>query len=414
MPAGFRGTAFRSNFGGRGMRRLKRLILLGNLAGLGACASLRAPENSAGSLYAAQQVPPGRAPSPSMCTPSPVPAEISTRLFVPAAELGKGADILAPGDRIRLTVAGDVDQLTGSYVIAADGALALPGQVRVRAAGTSVDALEAAVAGEFTVRALVRPLTNGVRLQLVELAPVTVSVAGAVFEAGPARVGERQAEVRALTVSNTVAGDSNAGRTLSTALRAVGGVRPDADERSIYLIRGDRWTRIDMSGALDGRSDSDVTIASGDRIVVPSVGCLQERLVRPSLITTPGIRVFMSNLSRPASNNASSAIGKDATSLPYGTRFLQGLVSANCVGGSAMNADRRAVLISRNPVTGKSVVISRAVEDLVRRADRDDDDPYLMPGDAIACYDSTAMNLRDVVSVVSDTVTPYVLFRNVK
>lgn len=401
-------------FGGRALRRFKQLFLIGSVAGLGACASLRAPENGVGSLYAAQQAQPGHAPSPPLCTPSPIPAEIATRRFVPAAELSKGADILAPGDRVRLTVAGDTDQLTGGYVVATDGVLTLAGQVHVRAAGVTVGALEAAITGELTARSLVRPLTNGVRLQLVELAPVTVSVDGAVFEAGPARVGERQAEVRALAISNTVVGDSNAGRTLSTALRAVGGVRPDADERSIYLIRGDRWTRIDMSGALDGRSDVDVTVASGDRIIVPSVGCLQERLVRPSLITTPGIRVFMSNLSRPASNNASSAIGKEATSLPYGTRFLQGLVSANCVGGSAMNADRRAVLISRNPVTGKSVVIARAIENLVRHADRDNDDPYLMPGDAIACYDSAAMNLRDVVSVVSDTVTPVVLFRNVK
>lgn len=400
--------------GDEAVRRFKQLFLIGSFAGLGGCTSLRAPENSSGPLYATQQAPPGSALLPPVCMPSALPAEISARRFTPPDELAKGADLLAPGDRVRLTVAGDTDQLTGSYVVATDGVLALPGRVHVRAAGTTVEALEAAVLDELTARVLVRPLTNGVRLQLVELAPVTVSVAGAVFEAGPARVGERQPEVRALAVSNTVAGDSNAGRTLSTALRAVGGVRPDADERAIYLIRGDRWTRIDMSGAIDGRSDIDVTVASGDRIIVPSVGCLQERLVRPSLITTPGIRVFMSNLSRPASNNASSAIGKEATSLPYGTRFLQGLVSANCVGGSAMNADRRAVLISRNPVTGKSVVIARAVEDLVRHADRDNDDPYLMPGDAIACYDSAAMNLRDVVSVVSDTVTPVVLFRNVK
>jgi polysaccharide biosynthesis/export protein len=85
------------------------------------------------------------------------------------------------------------------------------------------------------------------------------------------------------------------------------------------------------------------------------------------------------------------------------------LVSANCVGGSAMNSGRSAVLISRNPVTGQSIVLSRSVERLVRGADRDQFDPYLMPGDAIACYDSLAMNLRDVLSVVGETTTPYLL-----
>ena len=65
-------------------------------------------------------------------------------------------------------------------------------------------------------------------------------------------------------------------------------------------------------------------------------------------------------------------------------------------------------------MNGRSIVVSRRVERLVRDADRDEFDPYLMPGDAVACYDSAAMNLRDVVSVVSEAVTPYVLFSNVK
>ena len=123
----------------------------------------------------------------------------------------------------------------------------------------------------------------------------------------------------------------------------------------------------------------------------------------------------MSNLSRPANNNAGAAVGKDATSLPYGTRLLQGLVSMNCVGGSAMNAGRRAVLISRNPINGRSVVIERAVERLVRDAGRDDSDPYLMPGDAIACYDSRWMNVQDAVALVgsaASVATPAILLRS--
>lgn len=117
----------------------------------------------------------------------------------------------------------------------------------------------------------------------------------------------------------------------------------------------------------------------------------------------------MSNLTRPAASNANSAIGRDATSLPYGTRFLQGLVSANCVGGiQVTNAGRWGVLISRNPVTGESEVIARSVEGLVRRADRDDFNPVLLPGDAIACYDSHVTNARDVISALSEAVSPMV------
>ncbi|PHR75871.1 MAG: hypothetical protein COA64_11485, partial [Henriciella sp.] len=140
---------------------------------------------------------------------------------------------------------------------------------------------------------------------------------------------------------------------------------------------------------------------------VPSRGCFQLALARPSRITPPGIRVFMSNLTQPAASNAASAIGEDATRLPYGTRFLQGLVSANCVGGiQATNARRWGVLISRNPVTGESEVIARSIEDLVRRADRDHFNPVLLPNDAIACYDSHVTNVRDVIATVSEAASP--------
>ena len=74
-----------------------------------------------------------------------------------------------------------------------------------------------------------------------------------------------------------------------------------------------------------------------------------------------------------------------------------------------MNAGRSAVLISRNPINGQSVVIARSIERLVRQEDRDRYDPYLMPGDSIACYDSVAMNLRDVMSVVGEVASPYLL-----
>jgi polysaccharide biosynthesis/export protein len=163
----------------------------------------------------------------------------------------------------------------------------------------------------------------------------------------------------------------------------------------------------DMTGALNGGPMDDPLLVAGDRVHVPSRGCFQMALARPSRITPPGIRVFMSNLTRPASSNATSAIGEYSTKLPYGTRLLQGLVSANCVGGiQATNAQRWGVLISRNPVTGDSEVVARSIEDMVRRADRDDFNPVLLPNDAIACYDSHVTNARDVIAMVSEAISP--------
>ena len=129
--------------------------------------------------------------------------------------------------------------------------------------------------------------------------------------------------------------------------------------------------------------------------------------MRPSQITPPGVRVFQSNLTQPATSNAASAIGKDSQALPYGTRFLAGLVSANCVGGSlASNARRYAVLISRNPKTRRTEVIQRSVEELVRSADRDAINPYLMPDDAIACYDSAITDSREVATIIGTMIGP--------
>lgn len=374
---------------------------------LSACATMPTPRNAKDSVYAAQQRQ-GDNQAPK-CHAAVAPQALTGLHRVDAEQFILAADQLSPGDRVRLNISGDTGRLTGAYVIAADGSLQLPDGLAVQAAGKTVLALERDITRILIERRYIRGLTGGVSLQQVELAGVSLSVSGAVFLPGPVKVGDRQPEMRSVNLSADVSGDQNGARTLSIALRAAGGVRPDADPRSIYLIRGRQYAQIDMSGAIDGHAYQDVPVSSGDQIWVASVGCLQERLVRPSPITAPGIRVHLSNLSRPAQHNAGSAIGVETSSLPYGTRFLQGLVSANCVGGSAMNAGRSAVLISRNPVNGQSVVISRSVERLVRDAERDSFDPYLMPGDAIACYDSVAMNLRDVLSVVGETTAPYLL-----
>jgi len=379
---------------------------------LSGCASMGTPQNAIGSQYAPQQVERYGDIAANICKTAARPTQLMASASVSRKSFAASPDRLAEGDRLQLNVAGDKDQLTGSYVIGANGHIVLLGQISIQAASKSLSALEKEIARTLIERRLIKPISNNVNIKQVELASVTVSVSGAVFESGTVRIGERKAETRSLNISNIVSGDLNSGRMLSTALRAAGGIRPDADPSEIYLIRGQNWARIDMRGAIDGSLSNDLSVSSGDRIFVGSVNCLQEELVRPSPITAPGIRVFMSNLSRPAASNAASAIGKEATSLPYGTRFLQGIVSANCVGGSAMNAGRKAVLISRNPVTKQSVVISRSVEKLVRNADRDDYNPYLMPGDSIACYDSLAMNLRDVVGVISETTSPFFLFKN--
>ena len=118
----------------------------------------------------------------------------------------------------------------------------------------------------------------------------------------------------------------------------------------------------------------------------------------------------MSNLSQPADANALAAVTKDTTELRYGTRFMQAVFGMNCFGGAKLtNANRSAVLLTRDPVTKDSVVIERNIEDLLRRADRDSYDPYLMPYDAIACYDSTVTSLAEVGRILAAASAPIIL-----
>lgn len=73
----------------------------------------------------------------------------------------------------------------------------------------------------------------------------------------------------------------------------------------------------------------------------------------------------------------------------------------NCVGGTAaLNAGRYAVLFTRTPISGLSIVIERCIEDLLRREGRDDLDPCILPDDALACSDSAVTNIAEVVKIL--------------
>lgn len=390
------------------MRASFPLPVLALALSLGGCVAGHAPANYEGAAWMPQQRY-DEAPGPCAHAPTVLPAIPTGQLVAPVGH------VLAPGDRLAINVIGDTQRISGTYVIGSDGKLAIADIGALDGAGLAATELEDRLRQLLVDRQLVQPLRNAVRINVLESAGVTVAVSGAVFNPGTVRAGERLPENRVGQSEGAASGDANVGRTLTTALRAAGGVRPDADIRQVALVRHDRMHVMDLRPGHDGTAVGDLLLAPGDRIIVPSTGCFDANLVRPSQVTQPGIRVHMSNLTRPANNNAGAAIGERTGSLPYGTRFLQGLVAMNCVGGSAMNAGRRAVLISRNPITGQSVVIEREVEELVRHADRDSIDPYLMPGDALACYDSRWMNLRDAIGMVADTastVTPAILLQD--
>jgi polysaccharide biosynthesis/export protein len=316
----------------------------------------------------------------------PAPISNQTKFFL--------SEVMSPGDLVEVTVGND-ETFSGKYEISADGTLKIRELVSVKAYGKSVTEIGNAVSNALTSGGFYS-VAPSVSVRLVDFGAVRAYVSGAVFESGMVILGGSGATGDDNTRVQTL-GATTENRRLSRAIQNAGGIRPDADLSRVTIKRDGKLIVADLRNAITGGMFEDRIILAGDEITVPSLGCFQSELVTPSAVSPAGAKVFMSNLTEPALSNANSAIGKDTRELRYGTRMLQAVVSMNCVGGSKMtNASRSAVLYSRNPVTGKSIVIERNLEDLLRHADRDDYDPFILPNDALACYDSTT---TDVINV---------------
>lgn len=313
--------------------------------------------------------------------------------------------LLSPGDMLEVGIE-DGEGFAGRYIIDSSGAIKMPVIGKIHAAGDTINVLEKHIELALTRHEVFQPTTALVTIQVLHWASIEVAVAGAVFEPGRVLINKQMPRATQKEKLDAL-GDYSETRLLSEALRAASGIRPDAKLDQVMLLRGGWQVQVDMTGILTGQLVKDYPLVAGDRVIVPSTGCFQPHLVRPSQITPKGFRVFMSNLIDSAGDNTSAAIGKYSTSLPYGTRLLQAAVSANCVGGKDWtNAPRRVVLSSKNPITGQIQVIERSVEVLLTQPSRGEINPYLMPNDAIACYDSSITNFRDIARTVTELLTP--------
>ena len=313
---------------------------------------------------------------------------------------------LSPGDRIVVRIENG-EEFSGNYEVDVDGSINLPYLPAIQVAGASLFQARHLITQALINAGFFRSDLLAVSVLVQQWSAIQVNVTGAVFSPGMVSVNVRRPEDRALK-ADQVSGDFPSERFVSAALRAAGGVRPDADLQRILLVRQGRSMQIDLSGIPAGLASDRHALVSGDQLIVPSTGRFNEGLVRPSAVTPPGIRVFLSNLTVPATDNSKSAINNFSSGLPYGTRLLSGLISANCVGGTAATNSRRyGVLVTRNPLTGETEVIERSIEKMLEMPERETLNPHLMPNDGIACYDSGVTNLRDIGRTISDIISPF-------
>lgn len=317
---------------------------------------------------------------------------------------------LSRGDRLNISIP-EGEGFSGNYVVNLDGTLKIPYLQPLSVEGLEPSQVEQLITQALLEARMFQPDILRVSIQVVYWSPAQISIAGELFQPGRVLVnGASDAQASLAQQATQISGNYPMDRYLTSALRLAGGVTPEANIKEIHLIRGDQERIIDVSGVLTGEPFEDIPLVAGDKIIVPKAERFQNELMRPSLITPPGIKVFMSNLTIPASSNSSSAINQDSTSLSYGSRFSQAVISANCAGGThSTNAHRRATLVRTNRLTGETKYLDRRVEELLRKSKNDVDNPFLMPYDGVVCYDSRFTNVKDFVNTIAGWISPFLL-----
>ena len=240
---------------------------------------------------------------------------------------------LSPGDRLEVSIPKET-YFSRVYEVNEEGSLEIPYLGAMSVAGLELAHVEDKLAYALVNKGFFPPNTLQMTIQVVEWSPITVHVAGELFQPGAMQINlpYYPEESSVSPDANQITGEFPYRRYLTDALEAGGGVLPTANVKEIRLIRDNQEQVFDLSGALTGEAFENIPLIAGDRIIVPAAERFQAELVRPSAITRPGIKVFVSNLTVPASSNATSAIGntEEGITFPYGARFSQAVIATNC------------------------------------------------------------------------------------
>jgi polysaccharide biosynthesis/export protein len=308
------------------------------------------------------------------------------------------APLHSTGDVVRLDIQ-DGAEFAGVYTVNLDGHINVPYAGRIPAAGRTTAGLMASIRQRLIQKKLFRADNLDLSVIPMDWARIQISVSGAVFQPGRALTFATKDKEQD---SAQAAGDSPPGRFLNAGLLLAGGVRPDADLSQVLLSRAGREFAIDLSGVLDGAPVPDISLMNGDQIEVLSTNCRQTPLARPSQITPSNIRIFFANMSIAPTSSSDQRV----VQVPYGARLIEGAVVANCIGGTHLtNASRRLAYITSQG--GKSAVRDIRVRDLLGDPDDLTVNPYMMPNDAIACFDSEVTNIRDIARTMTELLNTY-------
>lgn len=325
---------------------------------------------------------------------------------------------LSPGDRMRITVPSDqalpeTERLgiSGTYEIGPDGNLKFPLLEPIPAVGREPEQVEQDVFNGLVSKGIFKRDYLKLSLSVVQWAPVQVNIAGETFRPGrvlinalPSQTDDRSPQNRPPITTDS--GEYPPERYITAALRLAGGVKPEADLKNVRLVRNKQEKIVNLAGIVTGEPIEDVPLIAGDQVIVPKTNLPQYNLVRPSQVTPSIITVYLANLTEPARP------GAEATEIRYGTRFSQAAIAAGCAGGNKpLNARRRVSLIQSDQLTGRTTVLDRSIEQLIRTSKDNSDNPFLMPEDSVVCYDSTVTNITGVLRTISTIFNPLLILQ---
>ncbi|WP_298775756.1 polysaccharide biosynthesis/export family protein [uncultured Shewanella sp.] len=316
--------------------------------------------------------------------------------------------IISTGDRFDIKILNG-EEFEAQVEVDNQGYIYLPYLDPIYAYGKSIQQLKRDIINILIKEQLIQQKNIRLSVNPLRWASIQVTVSGAVYHPGQYVINNRS-ERDLMDDANIHTGDSAIKRTIAQAIKSAGGVSPNAKISKVSVTRGLHTYYFDLSGIITGAPVPFFPLIEADHIHVEESYYFDEALVRPSQITVPGIRVFMSNLTVPASSNSQSALDTQATRFPYGTRLLGAAIAGNCVGGAqSTNASRYILLTTKNPLTQKIDVIERSIDTLITRAWVPGMNPLILPSDGIACYDSRITNFREIVKTITEIIIPATL-----
>lgn len=322
---------------------------------------------------------------------------------------------LSPGDKIKIMIQGEGGEIfSGNYQVNLYGDIELPYLDSIRVRGLDVREVREKLKDILLSKQFFRPELLQVSVQVLSFGPIQVNVNGAVFEPGRIVINDRESNESNFV--DDIVGDNPLDRYLTNALKLAGGVKPTADLSRTEIIRsGKKYKTVDLYGIFSSKTIEDIPLIDGDVVIVHSKKEFQIELIRPSPITPDEIPLFIANLTDPSGGRALEGASRiSETNFDYGTRLSNILITAQCLGGNFIEGDRSALLIRTDSVTQEVITLDNSVEEIITNSSAQAEiNPFLMPNDGIACYDSDLNNTAGFFQFLSTILSPFSVFSNI-